>query len=94
MLNDYDNNTSTNMTLSDCTNNEKIIDIMIPSLLLTIPCGLSFLYLISFMAYTLIKPLFKKIKITSNYKISFLLDRVKEYVSTHTFVRIFLYKYK
>ena len=42
------------------TNNENNIDINIPTLLLTIPCGLSFLCLISFMVYTLIKPLFNK----------------------------------
>ena len=50
---DYDN-----MTLCNCTNNENDIDIIIPALLFTIPCGLSFLCLISFMVYTLIKPLF------------------------------------
>jgi len=50
---DYDNITSTN-----CTNNENNIDIIIPTLLLTIPCGLSFLCLLSLMIYTLIKPLF------------------------------------
>ena len=43
------------MTLSNCTNNENNIDIVIPTLLLTKPCGLSFLCL---MVYTLIKPLF------------------------------------
>ena len=50
---DYDN-----MTLCNCTNNENDIDIIIPALLFTIPCGLSFLCLISLMVYTLIKPLF------------------------------------
>ena len=50
---DYDN-----MTLSNCTNNENKIDIVIPALLITIPCGLSFLCLMSLMVYTLIKPLF------------------------------------
>ena len=50
---DYDN-----MTLCNCTNNENDIDIIIPALLFTIPCGLSFLCLISPMVYTLIKPLF------------------------------------
>ena len=46
---DYDNITSTNytdydnMTLSNCTNNENKIDIITPTLLLTIPCGLPFL---------------------------------------------------
>ena len=52
---DYDN-----MTLSNCTNNENNIDTIIPALLFTIPCGLSFLCLISLMVNTLIKPLFKK----------------------------------
>ena len=50
---DYDN-----MTLCNCTNNENDIDIIIPALSFTIPCGLSFLCLISLMLYTLIKPLF------------------------------------
>ena len=52
-LNDYDS-----ATLFNCTNNENNIDIIIPSVLLTIPCGLSFLCLISLMVYTLMKPLF------------------------------------
>ena len=43
MSNDYDNITSTNMTLSNCTYNEDNFDIIIPTLLLTIPCGLSFI---------------------------------------------------
>ena len=61
---DYDNNTSTNYTDYDnntptnCINNENNIDIVVPTLLLTIPCGLSFLCLMSLMVYTLIKPLF------------------------------------
>ena len=46
---EYDNTTETNI----CN-----IDIIIPALLFTIPCGLSFLCLISLMVYTLIKPLF------------------------------------
>ena len=50
---DYDNNTFTN-----CTDNENIIDINIPSLLITLPCGLSFLCLLSLMVYTAIKVLF------------------------------------
>ena len=40
---DYDSITSscyTDMTLSNCENNENKIDISIPSLLLTKPCGL------------------------------------------------------
>ena len=51
---DYDNITDT----KNCTDNENNIDIIIPALLFTIPCGLSFLCLMSLMIYTLIKPLF------------------------------------
>ena len=54
---DYDNITDLKIT-NNCTNNENIFDGIIPTLLLTIPCGLSFLYLMSLMVYTLIKPLF------------------------------------
>ena len=50
---DYDN-----MTSCKCTNNENGISIIIPAFLFTIPCGLSFLCLMSLMVYTLIKPLF------------------------------------
>ena len=50
-ITEYDNTTDTN----DCN-----FDIIIPALLFTIPCGLSFLCLISLMVYTLIKPLFNK----------------------------------
>ena len=49
MTDDYNNN---------CTNSDNNFDIIIPTLLLTIPCGLSFLCLMSLMVYTLIKPLF------------------------------------
>ena len=52
-----------NDTLSkniNCTNNENDIDIIIPTLLLTIPGGLSFLCLMSLMVYTLVKPLLNK----------------------------------
>ena len=52
---DYDNMTSTN-----CTAIEDNIDIIIPALLFTIPCGLSFLCLMSLMVYTLVKPLINK----------------------------------
>ena len=48
---DYDN-----ITFTNCTENENIIDIIIPTLLLTIPIGLSILRLMSLMTYTLIKP--------------------------------------
>ena len=57
---DYDNIPSTNMSLCNCTNYEDDIDIIIPALLFTIPCGLSFLCLMSSMVYTLIKPLCNK----------------------------------
>ena len=53
---DFDN--ITDMSLSNCTFNENDIDIIVPSLLLTISCGLSFLCLMSLLVYTLIKPLF------------------------------------
>ena len=39
------------------TLNENNIDIIIPAIFLTIPCGLSFLCLMSLMVYTLIRPL-------------------------------------
>ena len=48
---DYDNMTSTN-----CADNEYNIDITIPTLLFTIPCGLSFLCFMSLTVYTSIKP--------------------------------------
>ena len=59
---DYDNMTDDyNNTLSyNCTINENKIDLIIPALLLTIPCGLSFLCLLSLMVYTLIQPLINK----------------------------------
>ena len=50
-----------NDTLSiknDCTDNENNMDIIIPTLLLTIRCGRSFLCLISLVVYTLVEPLF------------------------------------
>ena len=50
---DYDNMTPTN-----CTDNEYNIDIIIPTLLFTIPCGVSFFCFMSFIVYTLIKPYF------------------------------------
>ena len=53
MIDDYNKS----LSINKCTDNEKNIDIIIPTLLLTIPCGLSFLCLISLMVYTLIKPL-------------------------------------
>ena len=54
-ITDYDN-----MTTSNCTDSENDIDIIIPALLFTIPCGLSFTCSMSLMVYTLIKPLFNK----------------------------------
>ena len=42
------------------TNYDKDTDIIISALSLTIPSGLLFLCLISFMVYTLIKPLINK----------------------------------
>ena len=48
------------MTFSDFTNKENNIDIIIPTLFFTIPRGLSCLCLISFMVFTLSKPLFNK----------------------------------
>ena len=53
MTDDYNNTLSSN-----CTKSENNIDIIIPTLLLTIPCGLSFLCLLSLMIYTLIKLVF------------------------------------
>ena len=54
---DYDNITEYDNT-TDANNCN--IDIIIPTLLFTIPCGLSFLCLTSLMVYTLIKPLMRK----------------------------------
>ena len=52
---DYDNITEYDNTtdIKNCN-----IDIIIPALLFTIPCGISFLCLISLIVYTLVKPLF------------------------------------
>ena len=60
--NDYDNITNLYTTnhYNNCTNNQNNIDIIIPTILLTIPCGLSFLCLMRLMVYTLIEPLFDK----------------------------------
>ena len=54
----YNDSSSIN---NNCTTNENNLDIIIPTLSLTLPCGLSFLCLMSLMVYTLIKPL-KNIK--------------------------------
>ena len=56
MTDDYNNTLSIN---NICTNSEKNIDFVIPTLFLTIPCGLSFLCLMSLMVYTLIKHLLR-----------------------------------
>ena len=55
---DYDKITGYDIFLNNCRNNEDNIDIIIRTLLLTKPCGLSFLYLMSLMVYTLIKLFF------------------------------------
>ena len=57
---DYDNSTKDYDKLTDiCIDNENNADIIIPTLLLTIPCVLSFLCLMSLMVHTLIKYLIK-----------------------------------
>ena len=50
---DYDK-----ITFANCTNNENNTDIIIPALLFTIQCGLSFSCLMNLMVYTLIIFLF------------------------------------
>ena len=54
----YVTNITDDYDICNCKDNENDIDIIIPALLFTIPCGLSVLCLISLMVYTLIKPLF------------------------------------
>ena len=44
---------------NNCTNNDNNIEIIIP-LFTKIPCRMSLIYLISFMVYTLVKPIFNK----------------------------------
>ena len=56
MTDDYNDSLSKN---KNCTKIEKNIDIIIPTLLVTFPCGISFLCLLSLMVYTLIRPLIK-----------------------------------
>ena len=51
MTDDYNNISSSKFTL-----NENKVDIFIPTILITVPCGLSFLCFLSLMIYTLIKP--------------------------------------
>ena len=55
---DYDNIIEYGIFLKNCTDKENNIHIFIATLFLTIPCGLSFLCLMSLMAYALNKPLF------------------------------------
>ena len=54
---DYNDTLSINIT---CTNFENGSEIIIPTLLLTIPGGILFFCLISLMVYTLVKPLLIK----------------------------------
>ena len=56
---DYDNISSTNISLCNCTNNDYNIEIVI-SLVTIIPRLMSLICLLSLMVYTLIKPLFNK----------------------------------
>ena len=53
---DYNDTLSIN---NNCTNDDTNFQIIIP-LFTIIPCGLSFQCLLSFMVYTLIKPLLSK----------------------------------
>ena len=53
---DYNDTLSINII---STNNDNNIEIIIP-LFTIIPCGMSLISLISFMVYTLIKPLMRK----------------------------------
>ena len=61
VTNDYNDTLTTNITndslSSTCTNIENNFEIVI-TLITIIPCGMSLVCLISFMVYTLIKPLF------------------------------------
>ena len=56
--NDYDDTTNDYKIIKDnCANSETKIVIIIPTLILTIPCGPSFPCLMILTIYTLIKPL-------------------------------------
>ena len=46
--------------ISNCTDIENDDDIIIRAMMLVIPSGMLFLFLMSIMTYTLIKPLFNK----------------------------------
>ena len=64
IVTDYDN-----LRLCNCTNNDNIennIEIKI-TLFTIIPCGMSLICLISFMVYTLIKPLIGKKSVSNNF---------------------------
>ena len=54
-ITDYDNSANDYNISNDCTKNLNNNDIIIPTPLLTIPCGLSILCLLSLMVYTLKK---------------------------------------
>ena len=56
---DYDNISSTNISLCNCTNNDNNIEIVIP-LITIIPFIMSLICLLFLMVYTIIKPLFYK----------------------------------
>ena len=47
----------TDENYNKCTDNENNIDIILPTLVITIPCGITILCLMSLMIYTLIKTL-------------------------------------
>ena len=53
IIDDYNETLSIN---NNCTNNDNNIEIILP-LFTIIPCGLSFICLISLMVYTLVKPI-------------------------------------
>ena len=55
LTDDYNDSLS---IIINCTINDNNIDIIIQTLFLTNPCGLSFLCLMSLMVYTINKPLF------------------------------------
>ena len=51
------------LSIKNCTDNGNKVEIIIP-LISIIPCGMSFMCLISLMLYTLVKPIMgKKIKL-------------------------------
>ena len=60
---EYDNITSNNFcntsSLSNWTDSEVETDIIIPSLLIILPCTQTFLCLLSLMVYTIIKTFFQ-----------------------------------